>query len=136
MKKAEEKTKNRKHVVIQETKICNLGSVRYKDELITDNVDPYLLSQGFKYAVQNLPQSFSSKYEQTAYMNFIENWGTVSKLLLCHKSVHITKFNTCSTLFCLLKLARDICRNGLLHITKFIQNYLIRLLLKIRYQYA
>ena len=82
MKEVEKKTKNRKRVVIQETKICNLGSVRYKDELITDKIDPYLLSQGFKYAVQNLPQSFTTKDEQTAYMNFIENWGTVSCFII------------------------------------------------------
>lgn len=78
MKEVEEKTKNDRKVIIQETKICNLGSVRYKDELINYQVDPYLFSQGFKYAVRNLPQSFSSKSEITAYMNFIENWGTVS----------------------------------------------------------
>ena len=77
MKEVKEKTKNDRKVIIQETKICNLGSVRYKDELINYQVDPYLFSQGFKYAVRNLPQSFSSKSEITAYMNFIENWGTV-----------------------------------------------------------
>jgi hypothetical protein len=79
MKKAEEKTKNDGKVIIQETEICNLGSVRYKDELIADKMDPYLFSQGFKYAVRNLPQSFSrySEDDKTAYMNFIENWGTV-----------------------------------------------------------
>ena len=130
MKEVGEKTTNRKLVVIQETKICNLGSVRYKDELITDKIDPYLLSQGFKYSVQNLPQSFTTKDEQTAYMNFIEDWGTVSNLLLsCHKSACITRFISCSMLFCLLKLAPDICRNGLLHTTKYIRKCLIRLLL-------
>ena len=77
MKKVGEKTTNDKKLIIQETEICNLGSVRYKDELISDKMDPYLFSQGFKYAVRNLPQSFSSKDEQTAYMKFIENWGTV-----------------------------------------------------------
>ena len=78
MKEVEEKTKNREHIIIQETKIYNLGSVRYKNELITNKIDPYLLSQGFKYAVQNLPQSFTTEDEKTAYMKFIENWGTVS----------------------------------------------------------
>ena len=98
MKKVEEKTKDDKKVIIQETEICNLGSVRYKDELISDKMDPYLFSQGFKYAVRNLPQSFSSKDEQTSYMKFIENWGTVGYtmsyyvqfLLLCYQ-VHVSQ---------------------------------------------
>ena len=54
MKDVEEKTNDRK-VIIQETKICNYGSVHYKDELINYQMDPYLFSQGFKYAVRNLP---------------------------------------------------------------------------------
>ena len=74
MTKVEETTKNRQQVIIQTTKICNLGSVRYKDELITDAIDPHLLSQGFKNAVRMLPQHF----ELLSYMDFIENWGTVS----------------------------------------------------------
>ena len=77
MKEVKEKTKNDRKVIIQETEICNLGSVRYKDELIDYQLDPYLFSQGFKYAVRNLPKSFSSKDEITAYMKFIEDWGTV-----------------------------------------------------------
>ena len=77
MKEVEEKTNNDGKVIIQETKICNLGSVRYKDEFLDYQMDPYLFSQGFKYAVRNLPQSFSSKDEITAYMKFIEDWGTV-----------------------------------------------------------
>ena len=77
MKKVEEKTNKNGHVVIQETEIRNMGSVRYKDELIADEMDPYLFSRGFKYAVRSLPQSFSTDDETTAYMTFIENWGTV-----------------------------------------------------------
>ena len=95
MKEVEKKTKNDKKVIIQETEICNLGSIRYKEELISDKMDPYLFSQGFKYAIRNLPQSFNSKDEQTAYMKFIENWGTVGytyyvQLLLCYK-VHVSQ---------------------------------------------
>lgn len=78
MKKVEEKTKNNEKVIIQETEIRNLGSVRYKDELIfADRIDPYLFSQGFKYAVRSLPPHFSNEDDKTAYMSFIENWGTV-----------------------------------------------------------
>ena len=113
MKKVEEKTNKNGRVVIQETEIRNLGSVRYKDELIADNMDPYLFSQGFKYAVRNLPQSFSSEDEKSAYMKFIENWGTVRVnvvCIFCHNgiivlSVHAMTFITCSMLFCLLILA-------------------------------
>ena len=81
MKKVEENTKNRGQVIIQMTKICNLGTVRYKDELITDKTDPYLFSQGFKNAVQKLPQRFNTMEEQISYMNFIESWGTVRPLM-------------------------------------------------------
>jgi hypothetical protein len=87
LKKAEKKTKNDRKVIIQNTTICNLGSVRYKDELIDYQMDPYLFSQGFKYAVRKLPESFSSEDETTvtAYMNFIENWGTVGYAFLLNK---------------------------------------------------
>lgn len=78
MKEVEKKTKNSRHVIIQRTEISNMGSVRYKDELITDKIDAYLLSRGFKNAVQYLPEHFSTEYERRLYMNFIENWGTVS----------------------------------------------------------
>ena len=110
MKKVEEKTKDDKKVIIQETEICNLGSVRYKDELISDKMDPYLFSQGFKYAVRNLPQGFDSEDERTAYMNFIENWGTVGYihniftyvfLLWCYLYTTCITI-TCSMLFCQL----------------------------------
>ena len=112
MKKVEEKTKNDRKVIIQETKICNLGSVRYKDELTDYQMDPYLFSQGFKYAVRNLPQSFSSEDEITAYMNFIENWGTVSYASSL-SDVLISYYHIiCSMLLNLLKLAPGICRNG------------------------
>ena len=78
MKEVEKRTKDSQQVMIQETRICNLGSVRYKDELIADSLDPYILSGGFKHAVKRLPSVLDNKAAQIEYFNFIENWGTVS----------------------------------------------------------
>ena len=44
MKEVEEKAKNDRKVIMQEIKIRNLG------KLIDYQLDPYLFSQGFKYA--------------------------------------------------------------------------------------
>ena len=77
MAKVEKMTKDRREVIIQDTIICNLGSVRYKKELIDDTVHPYLLSKGFKNAMK-LPDEFDSRSAEIAYFKFIESWGTVS----------------------------------------------------------
>ena len=77
MEEVEKKTKDSGQVMIQETKICNLGNIRYKDELIVDNLDQYFLSRGFKNAVKKLPDVFDKEAE-LEYRDFIESWGTVS----------------------------------------------------------
>lgn len=78
MEEVEKKTKDSGQVMIQETRICNLGSVRYKDELIVDNSDQYILSRGFKNAVKKLPKAFDNMQAKLEYRDFIESWGTVS----------------------------------------------------------
>lgn len=73
MEKAETMTKDKREVIIQKTEICNLGRARYKEELIVDGLNPYILSEGFKNAVKALPDS----YDEREYLQFIERWGTV-----------------------------------------------------------
>ena len=77
MKQVEKKTKDSREVIVQETKICNLGSVRYKDELVFDGTDEYVLSAGFKNDVKKLPNTVGSEYYK-----FIEHWGTVSHIMV------------------------------------------------------
>ena len=80
MQEVGKRTKGRKQVIIQKTEVCNLGSVRYKDELIVDNnLNPYVLSEGFKNAVMKLPDQYNNGGARKAYLRFIERWGTV-----CH----------------------------------------------------
>lgn len=75
MSEVEKKTKDSREVIVQETRICNYGSVRYKDELVFGGSNPYVLSEGFKNDVKKLPSTLSTN----AYRKFIENWGTVSQ---------------------------------------------------------
>ena len=56
-----------------------MGSVRFKDELIVDGLDPHVLSEGFKNAVMKLPDEFGDKASKSEYFNFLESWGTVSQ---------------------------------------------------------
>ena len=57
---------------MDKTVVCNKGEVRYltATSLNTD----YSVSDDFYYAVKHLPQ----KYNQLKYIEFIEDWGTVS----------------------------------------------------------
>ena len=65
--------------------MCNLGNIRYKEELIVDE-SPYILSEGFKKAVNSLPEHIDSQEDKMAYFKLIERWGTVSEhqLDFCH----------------------------------------------------
>ena len=65
--------------------MCNLGNIRYKEELIVDE-SPYILSEGFKNAVNSLPERIDSQKDKMAYFKLIERWGTVSEhqLDFCH----------------------------------------------------
>ena len=79
MKEVQKKTTDKGQVIVQETKLCNLVSVRYKEEL--SSVDPqYVLSEGFKNAVKRLPEDYETDNQanEQAYIKFIERWGTVS----------------------------------------------------------
>ena len=58
--------------------ICNFGALRLKEFGITTS-EPAVTAE-FIGAVKRLPTS----YNQNAYINFIEDWGTVIKLQHCN----------------------------------------------------
>ena len=62
------------HQVFQdEQQVCNLGHVRFAEEL-SDWLN-VTVTDSFASAVCQLPQ----KYSQREYMDFLDSWGTVSK---------------------------------------------------------
>ena len=77
MAKAEENTEKQKRVIIEKSLICNYGRARYLLENALAGIKGYELSESFKSAVSNLPET----YDQQVYAQFIENWGTVSALM-------------------------------------------------------
>lgn len=74
MGKAESQTKDKKRIIIQKSKICNYGRARYLYENAAAREPGYTLSRSFYNSVMyQLPFN----YNERAYMQFIENWGTV-----------------------------------------------------------
>ncbi len=77
MAQAEEKTEKSRKVVIQKNKICNYGRSRYLYENAIAREPRYTLARSFENSVKHqLPTSYNTS--QSAYMKFIEQWGTVS----------------------------------------------------------
>ena len=75
MAQAERKTQKSKKVMIQKNKICNYGRARYLYENAIAREPRYTLTRSFKNSVKyQLPTGYNTR----AYMNFIEQWGTVS----------------------------------------------------------
>lgn len=66
-----------KHVYFEEKKVCNRGKVRYQTEL-AEKVKSRV-NKEFASAVCNLPEDYNEKAQQV-YMEFVDNWGTVSVL--------------------------------------------------------
>ena len=64
---------NTETVIMDKTVVCNEGTIRYLTSTAL-NTD-FSISDDFYYAVKNLPRS----YDQSAYLEFIDYWGTVSK---------------------------------------------------------
>lgn len=74
MAKVESQTKHRKRIIIQKSKICNYGRSRYLYENAVAREPGYTLSRSFQNSINyQLPLH----YNERAYMQFIENWGTV-----------------------------------------------------------
>ena len=74
MAKVESQTKNKKRIIIQKNKICNYGRARYLYENAVAREPGYTLSRTFRNSVN---YQLSLNYDESAYMQFIENWGTV-----------------------------------------------------------
>ena len=75
MTRMREKTENQRSVVIQKTSICNYGEARYKLANAWNNTPGYNLTLEFKNAISQLPSSYSVN----SYVQFLDDWGTVSQ---------------------------------------------------------
>ena len=74
MAKAEAMIEKKRNTVIQKSKICNYGRARYLFENALAGQKGYTLTRDFQSSVKyQLP----ARYDQRAYMKFIEQWGTV-----------------------------------------------------------
>lgn len=75
MKDVSTQTEERQTCIIQKTKTCSYGEVRYKlASALRHGAAGYALTEDFKNAVKLLPAAYS----QEAYTRFIDDWGTVS----------------------------------------------------------
>lgn len=68
--RANQNTAKNKRVNTDQKKICNMGRVEY----LSGAKGIHRVSSWFQDAVMKLPEGYST----SAYMGFIENWGTVS----------------------------------------------------------
>ncbi len=80
MSEMRQETEEKKSVVVQKTKTCEYGIVRYKLADALTNTPGYNLTTNFKNAVQLLPLDYSID----DYANFLDGWGTVSNLKIAH----------------------------------------------------
>ncbi len=68
----ERETSTSHKVFFEEIQVCNHGTARYLlDSAENEN---WTVTEDFAAAVCALPEA----YDQTAYVAFIDNWGTVS----------------------------------------------------------
>jgi len=67
-------TSNFHNVFYQEKKVCNRGRVRYLLDEAYRHSDKFPVTEDFASAVCALPEN----YDESAYLKFIEKWGTVS----------------------------------------------------------
>ena len=74
MSKVKSQTDDKKHIIIQKSKICNYGRARYLYENAVASEPGYTLSKSFWNSVTH---ELPLRYNERAYMQFIENWGTV-----------------------------------------------------------
>ena len=79
MAQAEKMTQKKRKIMIQKNKICNYGRARYLYENAVARERRYTLTRSFMNSVKH---QLPTRYNTRAYMNFIEQWGTVI-LSLC-----------------------------------------------------
>ena len=72
MTQSRQATESRRSVVIQKNRICNLGQVRYQ---LANALGEYALTHDFKNAIRQLPMNYSV----SEYVQFLDDWGTVSE---------------------------------------------------------
>ena len=79
MNEVTKQTSKFENVFYEDKKVCNKGRARYQDNLAANLKFP--VSKEFAEALCALPYSYSkrNRYTRSAYMNFIEKWGTVRK---------------------------------------------------------
>lgn len=82
MKRAYEEVDLQKVVLTQSDTTCYYGTVRYKIDDALQNVSGYTLTENFKNAIRNLPDGYFYSVEKSAYMIFLDDWGTVSGRML------------------------------------------------------
>ena len=75
MAQAEQKTEKSRKIMIQKNKICNYGKARYLYENAIALDPTYTLTRSFENSVEH---QLPARYNTRAYMNFIEQWGTVN----------------------------------------------------------
>ena len=75
--RANEETAGNKRVYLDQKKICNAGRAEY----LSGARGIHRVSKWFQDAVMGL----SEQYSNSAYMDFIKNWGTVSLQNNCNK---------------------------------------------------
>jgi len=71
-------TSDKHYVFYEEKKVCNRGRARYL--LASASFKKFPVSDEFSADVCVLPEN----YDERAYFNFIEKWGTVSTINVIH----------------------------------------------------
>ena len=74
MSEIRDRTENRRSVIVQKTRTCSYGEVRYKLASALSGVATYGLTDDFKHAIRRLP----AHYSVNEYTQFLDDWGTVS----------------------------------------------------------
>ena len=100
MRQACETTENRRSVVVQKTRICNYGQARYKLASALSGASGYSLTEEFKHAVRLLP----SNYSVQEYMEFLDDWGTVSQATTFSSVLLVTLITLASIEICMAQL--------------------------------
>ncbi|KAK3597969.1 hypothetical protein CHS0354_042319 [Potamilus streckersoni] len=120
---AHEETHAHRNVFQDDQKVCNLGRARFAEELAES--EHFNISRGFASAICSLPLN----YNQSAYMEFLNDWGTVintisetnsyvTSVSLMRMSLELFTHYICArfSITCLYKhIQHDnqiLCRNG------------------------
>ena len=70
----QQRYKHQRDIVVEKTRVCNLGTARYERERASEQPD-FKLEDGFPAAVSGLPSSYNSS-TSIQYGRFLDEWGT------------------------------------------------------------